>query len=628
MESPPVNRQRLATILVCPRCQASLGVPSDATPALALECPVCDAEFPLATAELRELPMVRPASRRGARRPYTTPPGLELVEELNGGPIDPWRSAPPGASPSEEAAREEVAPSFEQLNEAGEPDDTSEAPVDELLVDLPAPDLSSRDDAPQPFEDISVELGDVELQAAAAAPPASPKGSIEEQVPNQVSEDPRAQEVDDDFTIGVDEPSEEDAGDDVEQPPIQEQSIPGDRGYDFSPYLRPQRRRGSPVRTLVGVVGGGVGGLLLAGYALTWLKGIDLFQMAKWLPARMLPESVLMADARPGDSLADAPVQDPLENADEADSGAPAEELPADESADEDTAAGSETTLASGDIEIDPHVMPASDVQASVAADEQPATNPDAGTTEQPAATGARSAPGRAGLPSQNADAAAPSTWPATPIVADLTAPRLYSLAEFAEAVAAAKTAGRDFVSGNLADRDAVRAMGQAYMKLCAVAERYTLTDPREYGVPLFTQQALAKKQFQVVAGNAARRGDLGVIASRWLQHPRRQNNGVVLVGRVSDMQPRGRWTEYSIDVLVGDDVLTTPVLLDRLWFATGDEAGIVGVIVTEPQQRMTGYAGDAPQVVVAGAYFDPAEFAEEGPGETSEFDFEEFLRE
>lgn len=602
MESPPVNRPsvnrpRLATILICPRCQASLGVPSDATPALALECPVCDAEFPLTTAEIRELPMVRPASRGGARQPYTTPPGLELVEELNGGPIDPWRApAALNDTPAEETARKDFEPSFEQLNEVGEPDDTSEAPVDELVVDLPdAAGLSVREE-PKPFEDLSIELG-------------------------EVAEAPLAQGVDDDFTIGIDESVEdEEAADDIEQPQLKEESVPGDRGYDFSPYLRPQRRRGSPVRTLVGIVAGGVGGLLLAGYALTWLKGIDLFQMAKWLPARMLPESVLLADARPAGDLSDVPPRDELASKDEADAGT----TPSDEAPPVEEPAAAETTLARGDIEFDPEVMPASDTQTPAAADEEPPTN------EEPAANGAESAaesvpPATTSQP-QTPAAGQPTAWPATPIVADLTAPQFYTVNQLAESVAAAKTAGRDFVSGNLADRDSVRAMGQAYMKLCAVAERYTLTDPREYGAPLFTQQALAKQQFHIVAGNAGRRADLGMISSRWLQHPRRQNNGVVLVGRVSDMQPRGRWTEYTIDVPVGDGKLSTPVLLDYLRFTTGDDAGVAGIIVTEPRQRIAGYTGKAPQAVVAGYYFDPAEFAEVSPGEMPEFDVQGWL--
>jgi hypothetical protein len=638
MESPPVNRPsvnrpRLATILVCPRCQASLGVPSDATLALALECPECDAEFPLATAEVRELPMVRPASRGGARAPYTTPPGLELVEDLNGGPIDPWRGAAPSETPAEDAAREEFEPSFEQLNEAGEPDDTSEAPVDELLVDLPdAAVLSGRDEAPKPFEDLSVELGDIDLQAAAAAPSATPRPAME-QSDDQVTEAPLAQVDEDEFTIGVDESAEdEDAADDVEHPQLQAETVPGDRGYDFSPYLRPQRRRSSPVRTLVGIVGGGVGGLLLAGYALTWLKGIDLFQMAKWLPARMLPESVLMADARPAGDLSNVPPRDALPTGDDAEVevGVPSGDAPAEEPAVADTTgeeppAASESTLATGDIEVDPQVVPASDTQTSAAPDEGAAADEDPVTSGELAANG-ESAPAASEQQTANPAAAQPSTWPATPVVADLTAPQFYTVNQLAESVAAAKTAGRDFVSGDLADRDSVRAMGQAYMKLCAVAERYTLTDPGEYGAPLFTQQALAKQQFHIVAGNVARRADLGVISSRWLQHPRRQNNGVVLVGRVSDMQPRGRWTEYTIDVPVGDGVLSTPVLLDYLRFTTGDEAGVAGVIVTEPQQRIAGYTGDAPQVVVAGDYFDPAAFSEQTSGESDEFDIEGFL--
>jgi hypothetical protein len=352
---------------------------------------------------------------------------------------------------------------------------------------------------------------------------------------------------------------------------------------------------------------------------LIWLRGVDLFQMADWLPPGMLPAPTQLAGAGTNLGSGDEPTSNDGASEEDASSdegaapGVAADE-PSAEEFDDETPRSSEPTLAGSDVEVDPAVTQASGAEeASPTGDGSPPSVAES-TTVEPAPS----------MPFPSTDAA--PTWPATPIVADLISPRLFSLAELTEAVVAANNAGRDFASGSLGDRNSVRTMGQAYIKLCAVAERYTLTNPRAFGSLLFTQQALAKQQMQVVAGNVERRSDLAVIASRWLAHPSRQNNGVLLVGRVSDLQPRGQWTEYTIDLAVGGQVVQAPVLVDYLRFTTGDEAAVFGVIVTEPQQRIAGYAGDAPMVVIAGGYFDPAEFAQ-APSDESEFDIEGFLQ-
>lgn len=96
----------------------------------------------------------------------------------------------------------------------------------------------------------------------------------------------------------------------------------GDHNLDVTPAARAPRRRASPLGTLVGIVGGGAGGLLLAGYALLWITDppLDLFRMGEWLPEGMLPRAMQAADE-------DAAFDEWAEEAEEA----PAEESPAEE---------------------------------------------------------------------------------------------------------------------------------------------------------------------------------------------------------------------------------------------------------------------------------------------------------
>jgi hypothetical protein len=202
-----------------------------------------------------------------------------------------------------------------------------------------------------------------------------------------------------------------------------------------------------------------------------------------------------------------------------------------------------------------------------------------------------------------------PQTWPTTPIVGDLRGVKLYSVAELDELIPAAEKAQREFLAGDLSREESWSTMGPAYMTLASLAERYTLVDPALYGNDLVNKQLAAKNIFRGVVGDPARRIDLATVAARWLQHERRLNQGVILVGRVRDLRPQGKWTEYIVDVPLGDSVVAATVLLDEVRFSAGDEIAVVGAILARPQQQLAGYQGDAAQRVIAGWAFTPEDF-------------------
>jgi hypothetical protein len=401
------------------------------------------------------------------------------------------------------------------------------------------------------------------------------------------SADEELDAYDDDFDeAAYDEADEEDA--DRDEHAAQAPSRRRHREFVLQPS--PKRRpRASTLRSLFGIVGGGVVGLLLAGYALIWLRGpeLDFFQMASWLPDVMLPESMqasaghLASDARANDAKSAAsPGGDQLAESDD--------------TANSDSASTDVTSSGSTSPSVvdDPAVTQANHTSPSSAAGDDPsAGDSDAASVPEP-------------LRSRD-------YWPATPIVADLKSTPLYSLDDLTEVVVPAETAARTLLGGDFSSAESQTAMGHAYIKLCAVAERYTLTDPDEYGSHLFTQQLLGKGPLQSVAGSVARRGDLARITAKWWTYPKRQNQGIVVVGRVKELHPQGRWTEATLDVEGVEPPLSIPVLMDGVRFTTGSEVAVAGVIVKEPGQSIDGYEGSAPQVVVGGYLFDPAKFAE-----------------
>ena len=340
-----------------------------------------------------------------------------------------------------------------------------------------------------------------------------------------------------------------------------------------------RKRRPAGLRTLVGVVGGGALGLLLGAYGLLWLKGpaADFAGLSQWLPPAMLPASM--------QSIADADVDD----------AASAEDW----STPEDSSA-----IAVAD---EPEVAePEAEAPAELAnADEPPML--DSAVTPAAATEPVVEAP----LPEVPTP---PAAWPTTPVVGDLRDVKLFSVAELGKLVDVADEAHRQFLAGDLAQQESWATMGPAYMKVAALAERYTLIDPAEFNNELITKQMAAKNIFRGMVGDPARRADLATIAARWLQHERRQNNGVLLVGRVREIRPSGKWNEYVIDVPLGEDTVAAHVLMDKIDFSTGDEVAVAGAIVPRPQDHLVDYQGDASQVVVAGYAFTPEEFVAPKP--------------
>jgi hypothetical protein len=160
--------------------------------------------------------------------------------------------------------------------------------------------------------------------------------------------------------------------------------------------------------------------------------------------------------------------------------------------------------------------------------------------------------------------------------------------------------------------------MGPAYMTIASLAERYTLIDPAAQRNELVTKQIAAKNIFRGLVGKPERRADLATVAARWLQHERRLNQGVILVGRVTELIPQGKWTQYNISVPLGDSFVTAHVLMERVQFSAGDEIAVVGAILQRPAEQLVHYEGTAAPVVVAGYAFAPEEFVAPQAGAVS----------
>jgi hypothetical protein len=698
----------MASITLCPRCSSHLELPAGLTPTSLVECPICEAEFLLASVAPRAIPKVRlveqdihhPSSENDdeltdeatpTREPLgiivdddaatESQPEQEPVAESTDDKLSrllrstsSWQL--PGASAPEAAQQDdaedadepsaEVA-SFEEFDAAIDdriiPNDHAPRPtfgatldaayrdadpetaapaapaadelklggsrLDQLLSDLmktppaplaPTPAADAAEPA-QPFaaspsfaefesdEQTTEELEPASYAEAAETEPAEYDAVDDESSSDESFEDrwrrlqataaaPEASGVTDEYaTEGYAEAEEDDVTYEASaEAESEHEQWTSDDEFDELERSAPKRRKRRPsvVKTLVGVVGGGFIGIFLAGYALLWLKGPDgdLLGIADLLPASLLPAGAAPASQEPlslaGDRLPPPATVGAASLPDAAASTEQPSESPLDFAEESHAPAGSD--------------LAAAEVPSGVEA--QPLTPP---------ATMHRD------------DAVTPTAaveavhWPTTPIVGELKGAKLFSAADLGELIASADAAHRTFLAGDLARKEDVAAMGQAYIELCKLAERFTLTDPKDFGNDLVTKQMAAKLIFRGAVGDPARRNDLAMIAGRWLEHARRPNQGVLLLGRVTDLQPQGKWTEYTIETPLGSTVSVNKVLMDKIEFKFGEEVAVVGAIVANPSQAIAGYTGDAKQVVVAGFAFAPEDFVAPQTGATAD---------
>jgi hypothetical protein len=665
----------MASITLCPRCSSHLELPSGIAPTSLVECPICEAEFLLASVAPRAIPKVRVVEHESKPKAEATiesrsaPLGI-VVDDADVASNDAATSTDDRLSRLMRSAANWQLPGVQQPHDeevaAAKDDDESassldlETADDRIIPNDHAPaaakfgatlDAAYRDADPElvakpptPADELQLAgsrldqlLSDLmkpqtiaaSMSAAAPVPareetPSAPDfaefaeddadgeetARFEPQAVQDAGETERSDSFDDRWRRlhAAAEQAASPAEENDSQPEyVDEEASPAEEFAELNLRTTPRRkRRPAGVRTLVGIVGGGAIGILGGAYALLWLRGpdLDVLSMAKWLPPAMLPASMQSASeislAEQG-SAAPPAAADPSSAENDLDSTSPSSTLDFAETPAESVAEADDNELvsATADSAMAPAIEPAPVIQDR-AVTPASATEPLADAAIAPA-------------PIES-----PTHWPTTPIVGQLRGAKFYTVADLDASLGGADAAHRRFLAGDLARKEDVAAMGQSYIELCKLAEQFTLTDPAEYGNELITKQMNAKNIFRGAVGAPARRNDLAMIAGRWLQHNRRPNQGVIVLGKVTDLQAQGPWTEYTIETPLGDATATSKVLLDGVPFASGSEIAVVGTIVADPRQAIDGYAGEAPQVIVAGFAFVPEDFVAPSLGRSS----------
>jgi hypothetical protein len=620
----------MASVAICPHCYLQLVVPDGIEPDERVECPTCAKQFGLDQAVLRAIPEV--VRRAQAAEPATPVEIMEAVTRVEVASDD--RETPslaideikarieseiaenglvPGTSallplelPNNDEADQGV---FESASESGVAESDPAALFQNSKT---VPEFLSLDDDSESRDEIDVEIEVEELIDEIDEPDDSrvtkptvrtlaelmpPRDASDEFVQEVAEEAPGPSfdlpnvplvpnngatvEIDPDASFGsaaetefeldnVDfesMPAEESVTDEVtedSEPVFQE---PTAREASETPFvlpgIPPRRKRRSVFRTLVGTALGALLGLSLGYFILLYALGPegDLLQVAKYIPSAVLPKSfhhelAPIADAgRPSPTVQEATAE-------------PANAAPSEESA----------NIPAGFTEESP-ARPEKVTAVEPAGDDRYSSEP--APLEEPAA-----AP---------IETEAPITAiPPLPI----RGPTI-TVDQLATALEAGKAAQTGLVTGDLSDAAFRRAKGASYEKLSALAEALTFVDPSSPSIESQDAADGAGRLFREILSDAHTRNEIARIVSIWINSPHRKNSGIFLAGTISGGQIAGDVYEYKLATEAGGDLtILMHEPLDPSVESSDRPVGIVGTIVENPRDTVTGYQGTAERAI------------------------------
>jgi hypothetical protein len=333
---------------------------------------------------------------------------------------------------------------------------------------------------------------------------------------------------------------------------------------------RPRKER-NPIVELMKMVVGGVVGLGIGYGILLWEFKVDPFNLARYLPAAIVPEALKTIDTS-GTSELERGNSEGVERSRPADPFAQPATVPA--------AAPAKNSLSPPG---------ATRSAAEVAKANAAAIAGNAGQT-------------RVELPSLS-DGNNATTEPAV----EEDSPRgiaMLSLADFSQALSAAQQTTDKLENGIIAPvRGAAYATWQErvrgfYSSLARLAEAVTFlrkqNDDREIA------RAAATAFLLNLANDRANLNNLAWLANGWIDASNRESNGIVLAGTVKRVEPIGNQFLTSVK-LPGRDVEVPVVSSERPEIAVDDTAVVLGVLVQDPMRNLPHYAGKDEMVIWSG---------------------------
>jgi hypothetical protein len=174
---------------------------------------------------------------------------------------------------------------------------------------------------------------------------------------------------------------------------------------------------------------------------------------------------------------------------------------------------------------------------------------------------------------------------------------------ELAAALEAAQEAQPSLVAGNLSDgREVQRAKGTGYSAMADLAQKLTFAGGASAADSVDASRQAAEELFRTTLSDDHTRGEVAVIAPKWLTSPHRKHAGIFFAASLENPQNAGTVVEATAALESGES-LTLLLARDRLRGVEDSSRplGVVGWIIDAPAKQVDGYTGQAPQAVWVG---------------------------
>ena len=150
------------------------------------------------------------------------------------------------------------------------------------------------------------------------------------------------------------------------------------------------------------------------------------------------------------------------------------------------------------------------------------------------------------------------------------------------------------------ADKDGLKkAKAQYYRKLYQLAELATFSESDLADAD--GELAKIHDLVDAVAGDRARFSEVGKAAGKWITVAKgKEHQGVMLAGSVQSVAKQGQVYETKILLTDGEQVISV-LSAQKLPVAKGDQAVVIGSIVSDPASAIDGYEGTEATAVWSG---------------------------
>ncbi|MEM8945649.1 MAG: hypothetical protein AAGD11_10740 [Planctomycetota bacterium] len=170
----------------------------------------------------------------------------------------------------------------------------------------------------------------------------------------------------------------------------------------------------------------------------------------------------------------------------------------------------------------------------------------------------------------------------------------LISADEFTERVDLAAGAASEFVTSTLSTPESTKRKGQAYMKLCKLAEHFDFAKQLGLAPTVEAKSVYAQQLLANTIGNRPNRPNLDHIAGRWWEYAERPNAGILFGGKVVAADPADAGTICWVQLENASSKLAIPVWVsDANDFKVGDSLGVVGRIVSAADNLPADFEGN-----------------------------------